>query len=104
MGKYTNGPDEIDVMSMMAALSALHSGHVDLNMSLDGNGFVPLAVVRIVMHFDVLPGSSLPPEVAVESKWPCKAHKTLWACVYNGLHVLDHEVSKVYNQEQLWKV
>jgi hypothetical protein len=98
-----NGPDEIDVMSMMAALSALHSGRVDLIMSLDGTGFVSTAVTRITMHFDVLPGSSLPPEVAVECAWPCKAHKTLWACIYNGLHVLDHEIGKMYSQGELWE-
>lgn len=104
MGKSTSGPDEIDVMAMMAALSALHSGRVELIMSLDGTGFVPLAKVLVVMNFDVLAGSSLPPQVAVECIWPCETHKKLWACVYNGLHVLDHAISKVYSQEELWKV
>lgn len=103
MGKSESGPDEIDVMSMMAALSALHSGLVDLSVRLDGTGFVPVAKVRMTMHFDVLPGSSLPPEVAVECTWPCASHKTLWACVYNGLHVLDHEIGKMYNQSELWE-
>jgi hypothetical protein len=103
MGKSSNGPDEVDVVSMMAALSALHSGRVDLTMSLDGTGFVPTAVVRATMHFDVLPGSSLPPEVAVESKWPCDRHQHLWACVYHGLHQLDFQISKVYKQEELWR-
>jgi len=102
MGKSMSGPDETDVISMMAALSALHSGRVELTVSLDGSGFVPFAVTRATMYFDVLPGSSLPPKVEVEGKWPCNAHQTWFACVYDGLHRLDYAISRVYSQEELW--
>jgi len=104
MGKSLSGPDETDVIAMMAALSALHSGKVDLTMRIDPHGYVPFAVVDIVMHFDVLPGSAIPAEVGVSAEWPCNTHTTLWACLYAGLHRLDYEISKVYSQESLWGI
>lgn len=103
MGKRMSGPDETDVISMMAALSALHSGHVELIVSLDGLGFVPRAKTRIVMKFDVLPGSSLPASVEVEGFWPCQTHQEWYSCLYDGLHRLDYAISEVYSQEELWE-
>jgi len=55
------------------------------------------------MSFDVLPGSSLPKVVIVESPWPCAEHRELDAHVYAGLHQLDFEISKVYKNEKLWQ-
>lgn len=100
--KSSTGPDETDVISMMAALAALHSGRVELTMRLGGTGFVPTSETDIMMHFDVLPGSSIPATVKVTAKWPCNTHRTLWACLYAGLHQLDHEISFVYEQQGFW--
>jgi len=103
MGKSMRGPDETDVIGMMTALSALHSGHVEVKLCLGGLGFSPFVMVNCLMLFDVLPGSSLPNQVAVEGSWPCSEHHELWAHIYGELHRLDYAISKAYNQEELWK-
>lgn len=102
MGKSTSGPDEIDVLSMMTAMQTLHSGRVELVVSLAGPGFSIGANTALRMYFDVLPGSSLPPIVEVSKPWPCADHRTLLAHLYAGLYQLDFEISKVYRQETLW--
>jgi len=53
--------------------------------------------------FDVLPGSSLPTNVQTHGTWPCKDHSTLVAHAFAVLYDLDHEISKVYKNESLWK-
>jgi hypothetical protein len=55
------------------------------------------------MLFDVLPGSSLPESVISRGAWPCDKHATLAAHAFSLLYDLDHEISKVYKQEELWK-
>jgi hypothetical protein len=102
MGKSTSGPDETDVIGMMMAIGSLHSGHVELNVRQDGIGFSPSVVTSCQMHFNVLPGSSLPEIVGVEGKWPCPEHQTLWAHLYDGLYKLDFAISQVYQNEKLW--
>jgi len=101
--KSTNGPDWIDVEMLMRALGGLHSGHVGLIFSPHGTGSSGGLDVAASMLFDVLPGSSIPVHVAVNTTWPCTEHKTLAAHAFNALHELDFEVSKVYQTEALWK-
>lgn len=102
MGKSTTGPDEIDVLAMMTAMQALHSGRVEFVVSLGGPGFSITANTELRMRFDVLPGSALPPEVVVSKPWPCPDHRTLLAHLYAGLYELDYQISRVYRQETLW--
>jgi hypothetical protein len=103
MGKFSSGPDWTDVEMMLRALSALHSGHAGVTILPLGIGSTGGLSVSCSMMFDVLPGSSLPEHVSTESTWPCNSHASLAQHVFAGLHELDFEISKVYNQESLWK-
>lgn len=103
MGKSTNGPDWIDVEAMMRAMSALHSGQVGVTVLPVGIGPSGGLSVSCTMTFDVLPGSQLPGSVNCVSTWPCSSHAEMAAHVFAGLHALDFQISKVYNQESLWK-
>lgn len=103
MGKSTSGPDWIDIEAMMRAMSALHSGRVGVTILPDGIGSSGGLSISCSMMFDVLPGSSLPQIVSTESTWPCNGHANLPGHVYGGLHRLDYEISKVYQNEALWK-
>lgn len=99
----SNGPDCLDVAVMMKAIEALHSAHVALVVSpaMDGlNSSVELAMSAL---FDTLPGSQLPTSVGAHSTWPNRKGTSFWGEVYNLCWVLDEEISKVYQQESLWK-
>lgn len=96
-------PDWLDVETMQRAIGTLHSGRVECLVSplgIGGTGGLQTCV-RIV--FDRLPGSSLPVEVKVERGWPCNEHAALSAHVYALLYDLDYQISKVYEQRELWK-
>lgn len=99
----SNSPDWIDVLTLMSAISGLHSGHVEVKEYLVGVGFDTTVMVQAAMFFDVLPGSSLPAIVKVEREYPNNKHVTFAAHVFALLYDLDHEISKVYKQESLWK-
>ncbi len=103
MGKFTSGPDWTDVEMMMRALSSLHSGEAGLTILARGAGSSGGISVAASIMFHVLPGSSLPPCVSVVKDWPCTSHAELAPHCFALLHELDYEISKVYNQETLWK-
>lgn len=99
--RSTSGPDEIDVMAMIQALQAVHTGRVEFIVRPDGIGFSPSVVVICRATFDVLDGSALPKQVEVENAWPCNEHATLWAHIYDGLHRLDSAIARAYEQMKL---
>jgi len=99
----TSGPDWMDVRGMLSAIAALHSGDVALVILPDGTGGSGGLDVVGSMLFDVLPGSSLPQAVMAHSEWPCDKHATLAAHALSVLYELDHEISKVYQNEKLWE-
>jgi len=99
----TTGPDWVDVETLMRAIGSLHSGHVAVVVSPNGTGFGTGVDVVASCMFDVLPGSAIPPAVQVLKKWPCNTHKTLAAHAFALLHELDFAISKVYQNESLWK-
>lgn len=99
----SKGPDTLDVTALLSAIGTLHSGHVALILSPAGNGFATSVDIAVSIILDVLPGSSLPSNVAVHSEWPDKQGRSFWGLCYNLCWQLDEEISKVYNQEALWK-
>lgn len=103
MGKSTNGPDWIDVEMMLRSLSALHSGRAGVTVLPAGTGSTGGLSVACSMMFDLLPGSSLPRIVTTEHTWPCNQHADFAAHVFAGLQQLDFEISKAYNNEELWR-
>lgn len=103
MGKSTNGPDWTDVEVMARAISALHSGNVGLTFLPRGIGGSGGWSVAASMMFDVLPGSSLPPNVNVIKNWPCASHATMAGHCFALLHELDFKISTIYEQSSLWK-
>jgi len=94
---------EVDAETMMRALGALHSGYVVLMFSPLGTGSSGGVMVTASMHFNVLPGSSLPVAVMAEGAFPCKECKTFWGHVYSVLHELDAEIGRTYRNETLWQ-
>jgi hypothetical protein len=87
----------------MRAIEALHSTHVAVIVSPDGTGSSGGVDVVASALFDVLPGSALTGGVAVHGTWPCKDHTSLAAHALSLVYDLDHEISKVYKNESLWK-
>jgi len=104
VGKYSSsGPDWIDVESLMRAIGSLHSGHVELRLQPNGNGLNGGVELTLSMHFDVLPGSSLPAVVEAKSAYPCPDCNDLATHVFGGLYKLDHEIGRVYGNSALWQ-
>lgn len=101
--KSTNGPDEIDCVTMMRAISGVHSGHVALIVSPHGIGYNGGVDIAASVIFDLLPGSSLPSTVAAHCTWPNAENATFWGACYAVLFSLDQEIGKIYNQESLWE-
>jgi hypothetical protein len=99
----TNGPDCLDVMTIFHAIGTLHSGHVALILSPDGTGSPTSVDIAASILLDVLPGSSLPAAIGVHSSWPGKSGSSFWGECYKLAWLLDDEISKVYQQESLWK-
>jgi len=103
VGKSMKGPDWTDVEMMMRAMGSLHSGVVGVTFLPRGTGSTGGLSVTCTMMLDVLPGSSLPGAIQTENSWPCNSHSSLEGHVFAGLHALDFEISKTYNQASLWK-
>jgi len=98
-----SGPDWTDIVTLMRAIGSLHSAHVALTISPLGDGSGGTCAVAAGCIFDVLPGSSLPGGVMCDGSFPCKEHSTIEAHCFSLLYDLDHEISKVYKNEELWK-
>ena len=98
MGKSMDGPDMTDIIVMMRTLEAVHNAHVELTCSPDGIGSSGSGLVTVAARFDLLPGSCLPPAVAVVSKWPNSHGRTFCGHLYNELWQLDWAISQAYNQ------
>ena len=101
--KSSSGPDWIDVEMLMRALEGIHSAHVAVIVSPAGTGSSGGVCVAASAIFDLLPGSALPPTVAVTKVWPCNSHATLLGHAFALLHELDYQIGKVYTNEALWK-
>lgn len=101
--KSTNGPDWVDLRAMMIAMGVLHSAHVEVTVSPLGIGSTGCVQVTAAAIFDLLPGSSLPPEVEVRAEWPNARNAQLTDIAYNLLWQLDHEIGKVYEQGTLFE-
>lgn len=98
-----SGPDCLDVMVIIQAIGTLHSGHVALITSPAGTGSPTHVDIAMSMLLDVLPGSALPAAIGVHSEWPNRKGTSFWGECYALAWVLDEEISKVYQQEGLWK-
>lgn len=103
MGKPSNGPDWIDVETMMRAMSALHSGKVGLTLLPVGIGSSGGLSMAASIMFDVLPGSAIPPCVSIVKNWPCSQHVTLPGHGFALLLELDFKVGQMYEQASLWE-
>lgn len=97
------GPDETDLQAAMRAIGTLHSGVVTVTITPIGGSPNGGLLLRVCIHLTVLPGSSLPSTVAVESKWPCADCKTLVGHLWGQMIVLDHAVEMTWNQLPLPK-
>jgi len=99
----TSGPDWTDVEMAMRAVGACHTGVVTVMFSPLGIGSTGGFSIDTYMSLDVLPGSSIPARVGIQSQWPCIECKDLAAHLLGQIYRLDYEMSKVYEQKELWK-
>lgn len=99
----TSGPDVLDCGVMMKAIETLHSAHVALIVSPGGTSSGSPVDVALSVIFETLPGSALEGGIGVHSEWPDKQGRSFWGLVYDLTWRLDHEISKVYKNETLWK-
>jgi hypothetical protein len=88
---------------MMRAMGSLHSGHVVLEVLPSGTSLNGGVETRLTMHFDVLPGSSLPATVVCTSNYPCGTCGSFWGHVFNGLYGLDVMIGQTYENKKLWE-
>lgn len=102
MGKSTSGPDEVDVITMMRAIGALHSGHVALTVSPYGTGSDTGVLLTAGIILDTLPGSSLPAMITAELRWPNRENASFWGAAYRVLWELDKAIGATYEQSELW--
>jgi hypothetical protein len=99
----SNGPDLLDCTAMMSAIGTLHSAKVACIVSPDGIGSPTSVDVALSALFETLPGSALDGGVALHATWPDSEGRSFWGLVYDLLYKLDNEISKVYQNEELWK-
>jgi hypothetical protein len=101
--KSTNGPDETDLEALMRAIGVMHSARVAFTVQPLGTGLNGGVSILVTASFDLLPGSSLPPIVDVESKWPNSIGREFLGEIFQLLYQLDFRISEVYKNEELWK-
>jgi hypothetical protein len=101
--KSSSGPDETDLESLMRAISGVHSARVAFTVQPLGTGFSGGVSILATASFTLLPGSSLPPIVDYESKWPNNEGLPFLAEIFRCLYQLDYRISQVYQNEELWK-
>lgn len=94
----TTGPDETDLQGAMRAIGALHSGEVTVIITPIGGSPNGGLLITVAMSLTVLPGSSLPSLVTVESRWPCVDCKTLVGHLWGQMIALDHAVELKWDQ------
>ncbi len=91
-------------MNMVAALESLHTCRVSIRLTTLGRGHNGGGLICVDAHFDVLPGSNLPPTVSVNAEWPSKKARSEWGLVYNLLWQLDYAIGQAYEQMTLENV
>lgn len=99
----STGPDETDLQAAMRAIGALHSGAVTVIITPIGGSPNGGLLLTVAMSLTVLPGSSLPNLVTIESRWPCADCKTLVAHLWGQMIALDHAVELTWNKLPLPK-
>jgi len=99
----SNGPDVLDVATIMCAIGTLHSAHVAVIISPCADGSTTGVDLALSAIFDVLPGSALPATVGVHSSYPNKKGTSLWGEIYAMCWMLDEEIGRTYKNEKLWE-
>lgn len=92
----STGPDWMDVIGAMNALSALHSGRVEVNVRLAGVGLATSVEVQAIMQFEALPNSELPKQVEITKEYPDRESRTYAGFVFKLLYELDHKIGEAY--------
>ena len=98
-----NGPDCLDVMTILQAIGKLHGGHVALIVSPPGTASMTSVDIAMSILEDVLPGSELPSAIGVHSEWPNWKGTSFWGECYALAWMLDEEISKAYKTEKLFE-
>lgn len=99
----TSGPDWIDVEAAMRFLGALHTGVVAFRCSPCGTGANGGLKTEMRIELNVLPGSSVPPVVSIEGKWPCPECSTLTRHALGAVYRLDAAIELEYKNSSPWE-
>jgi hypothetical protein len=101
VGKSSNGPDMTDIAMMTGALETLHECRVSFTATTLGTGHEGILHLRLCATFNVLPGSSHPETVEVNSQWPNMMGTALEGTWFRGLYDLDFAIGEAYQQRFL---
>lgn len=101
--KSTNGPDWMDVESLMRAIGTLHSARVAFGASPIGIGSNGGVSILVTANFENVPDALLPGIIVVESQWPNNAGLELVGEVFGMLYQLDFQIGEAYKQKQLFE-
>lgn len=100
----SSGPDWVDVVMLAKAIETMHG--VNVVIGLVATPFTgPLFETHISAVKHESPASVVgAPVLDTRGAWPCPEHKTLQACIFDGLYKLDFAISKqFYSQENMWE-
>lgn len=98
MGKSTNGPDWVDVLTYIDALDALHGCVTTVSIIRDTHSPIHDAEVILMSQWDALPGSAEPIVVLTYKHCNFLELRCLAAVVYNGIYGHDIAVGRRYEQ------
>jgi len=88
----SDGPDWMDVMTMIGALEELHA--VQCSVTLKPGLFLGSCVLWTVAALDQPQSATVLGQRvwATSGEWPCKDHTDLMHCLYAGLFQLDQKL------------
>jgi hypothetical protein len=93
----STGPDETDLQAAMRAVGILHSGAVTVIITPIGGSPSGGMLITVALSLTVLPGSSLPSLVTIESRWPCVDCRGLTQHLWAQMIALDYAAEQKWN-------
>jgi hypothetical protein len=99
----SNGPDWIDVTTLMTAIGGIHECHVELTVITTTQGHNGLLAFTLEAWIDTVEAHQTKVLASVAGAWPNEKHKDFAHAVFEGLYRLDAEVGKGYAQKTLLK-
>jgi hypothetical protein len=97
----TNGPDWIDVTTLMTAIGGIHECHVELTVITTTQGHNGLLAFTLEAWIDTVEAHQTKVLASVPGVWPNERHRDFAHAVFEGLYKLDAQIGKEYTQKTL---